>query len=436
MSSEGFKETEIGLIPKSWELLSIDDIKSKKRSSIAMGPFGSNITKDNFIEYGVPVIRGVNLSKYKFKEDGFVYLSEDKANELKSSNAFPKDIILTHRGTLGQVGIIPIYSKYPRYVVSQSQMKLSCNEKVVNPFYVFYYLNSKLGQDLLLMNTSQTGVPAIARPTTSLKQIKIPIPSIQEQNEIVKHLQQLDDKIQLNYQINQTLENIGQELFRHWFVYFEFPDENGQPYKSSNGNMVESEIGLIPLGWDVKNLNDICNIIMGQSPKSKFYNEDGVGLPFHQGVTNFGIRFPNDKIFCTKENKIAKSGDILFSVRAPVGRINIAKSKMVIGRGLSAVRHKNNLQSFVLYQLKNIFTKEDSIGSGTVFNAITRKDLDNLDILVPNQDLDKQFNDFIKPMEKQIEKLELENNYLIKIRDLILPKLISGKIRVKDVEEV
>jgi type I restriction enzyme S subunit len=206
------------------------------------------------------------------------------------------------------------------------------------------------------------------------------------------------------------------------------------PYKSSGGEMVDSEFGEIPAGWEVSKLGGVCDIIMGQSPKSEFYNEIGEGLPFHQGVTNFGERFPEDKMYCAVENKIAEYGDILFSVRAPVGRINIAKSRMVIGRGLSAIKHKREFQSFLFYQLKDIFTEEDSIGSGTVFNAITRKDLNDLLVIVPNKEIDKQFNELIHPIEKQIENNFSQNKELSQIRDLLLPKLMSGEIDVSEVE--
>lgn len=195
--------------------------------------------------------------------------------------------------------------------------------------------------------------------------------------------------------------------------------------------MVDSELGEIPVGWEVGKLVDICNITMGQSPKSEFYNEEGEGLPFHQGVTNFGKRFPKDKMYCTIENKIAEKGDILFSVRAPVGRINITKSKIVIGRGISAIRQKNGLQSFLLYQLKDIFTKEDSIGSGTIFNAIKKRDLNDLLILIPNLEISTKFDSLISSIDKKIENLSSQSENLFKLRDLLLPKLMSGKIRVR-----
>jgi type I restriction enzyme S subunit len=168
-----FEQTDVGLVPSGWRHSSIGEICKR----VAMGPFGSDIKTDNFVDAGVPIIRGSNLTN-GFVENDFVFLSESKADELRNANAFPGDIVITHRGTLGQVGLIPPSSRYSRYVVSQSQMLLSIDPQFTTARYVFDFLRSADGQHALLANTSQTGVPAIARPTTSLKAIQIVAPPI------------------------------------------------------------------------------------------------------------------------------------------------------------------------------------------------------------------------------------------------------------------
>lgn len=157
--------------PVGWNIRPFADVCSR----IAMGPFGSDIKTDNFVESGVPVIRGGNLVD-GFVDDKFVYISEEKADELRNANAFPGDIVITHRGTLGQVGLIPPFSRFRRYVVSQSQLLVSPNEQLASSHFLYCYLRSDLGQHELLANTSQTGVPAIARPVTSLKAIPLLCP--------------------------------------------------------------------------------------------------------------------------------------------------------------------------------------------------------------------------------------------------------------------
>ncbi|MFM6465166.1 MAG: restriction endonuclease subunit S, partial [Planktothrix sp.] len=165
--------SELGDIPAGWRVGKIEEIAKR----IGMGPFGSRITTDNFVDNGIPVIRGNNLTN-GFNEDGFVYLTPEKADELKSSNVFPEDLVFTHRGTLGQVGFIPTSSQYPRYVVSQSQMFLSVNKSLMSPRFIYRFFCSKPGLNALLANKNTTGVPSIASPSTSLRAIKILIPNI------------------------------------------------------------------------------------------------------------------------------------------------------------------------------------------------------------------------------------------------------------------
>lgn len=182
--AHSLEDSELGMIPRGWRVGSVGEACRR----IAMGPFGSDIKTDNFVEIGVPVIRGVNL-KRGFVDEGFVFVSENKADELRNANAFSGDIVITHRGTLGQVGLIPNRSRFPRYVVSQSQMLLSVEHSVATTHFIFEYLRSPVGQHSLLANTSQTGVPAIARPVTSIKAMRLvlpPLPVLQAFEELVR----------------------------------------------------------------------------------------------------------------------------------------------------------------------------------------------------------------------------------------------------------
>lgn len=169
---DSFEDSAHGPIPKGWRVATLGESVAK----VAMGPFGSSIKTDNFVPEGVPVIRGNNLTD-GFVEEGFVFLLDSKADELKNANAFPGDVVITHRGTLGQIGLIPKKSRYPRYVVSQSQMLVRVHPERLTPHYLYLFLTSVTGQHALLANTSQTGVPAIAQPTTSLKAISLICPS-------------------------------------------------------------------------------------------------------------------------------------------------------------------------------------------------------------------------------------------------------------------
>jgi len=261
--------------------------------------------------------------------------------------------------------------------------------------------------------------------------MKIKLPSRTQQDFLVKILSTLDEKIEVNNQINKILENISQAIFKQWFVDFEFPNEDGEPYQSSGGEMVESELGMIPKGWEVKGLDEIAVITMGQSPKGTSYNETGEGVVFYQGRTDFTKRFPERRLYTTEPKRMAKSGDILMSVRAPVGDINITNEECCIGRGLCALNSKKEYNSFLLYLLLNMKERFNVFnGEGTVFGSINKNDLNGMKIVIGSDLILLKFENVIKNMDRQYHILEKESRRIVEIRDNLLPKLMSGEIRV------
>src|SRR3990172_1829020 len=443
MRETKFKKTELGKIPEDWDVKTIDDIKGKKPYSIAMGPFGSNITKDNFLPSGVPVIRGGNLNSEKFNELEFVFISEAKADSLKSSNAFTKDIVITHRGTLGQVGIIPVNSKYKRYVVSQSQMKMRCDESIADPDFVFYYLRSPQGQYLLLQNTSTTGIPAIAQPLTSLKKILIPLPNLQEQRYIASLLGTLDDKIALNRSINTNLEAIGQALFKHWFVDFEFPDGEGRPYRSSGGEMVETELGDVPKGWRVSKVGKELETILGGTPdrtNTNYWTKGTIPWINSGKVNEFRIIEPTEYI--TKEameksatKMLPKRTTVLAITGATLGQVSILEIGSCANQSVVGILESEIISSeYIYFWTKHIIDYVISWQTGGAQQHINKENINNSPLLVPDNKILIKYAAILKPIFDKIASNSFESLNLSKIRDALLPKLMSGEVRVMDAE--
>ncbi len=252
-----------------------------------------------------------------------------------------------------------------------------------------------------------------------LNKLEVPLPPLPMQKKIAGILSGYDELIENNRRRIQILEEMAQTIYREWFVNFKFPGH--EKVKTTDG---------IPEGWEVKTLEEECEIVMGQSPKSEFYNDRGEGLPFHQGVTHFGTHFPTLGKHATQGKRKAKQGDVLFSVRAPVGRINIANQEMILGRGLSAIRSRVGFQAFLLCQLKDQFKEEDSIGGGTIYKSVTKSDMQNITYLKPSVDLVAGFDKSASQLYRQLEVLTKKNANLRATRDLLLPKLISGEIEV------
>jgi type I restriction enzyme S subunit len=231
---------------------------------------------------------------------------------------------------------------------------------------------------------------------------------------------------------------MAKTLYDYWFVQFDFPDTNGKPYKTSGGKMIWNEElkREIPEGWEVMDLIVIANITMGQSPPGESYNEEGNGTVFYQGCTDFGNRFPTIRKYTTSPTRFAKQGDILLSVRAPVGTMNIAKEDCCIGRGLASLNSKNNCIAYlfgVMINLKQIFDRRNV--DGTTFGSITKDDLFSLKVIKPSKDTLKEFDKIVNPCFEKQNILEQENQELSSLRDWLLPMLMNGQVSVGAVEK-
>ncbi|MCX6690847.1 MAG: restriction endonuclease subunit S [Methanoregula sp.] len=263
-------------------------------------------------------------------------------------------------------------------------------------------------------------------------------PLLPTQHAIARILGSLDDKIELNHQMNETLEAMARAIFQSWFVDFDpvrakaegrdtgLPPEIAALFPDGFEEVDGREM---PRGWSVKPLSDSFDVRMGQSPPGTTYNENGEGISFFQGRTDFGFRYPTVRIFCTAPTRFAEVGDTLVSVRAPVGDINLTTEKCCIGRGVATVRHKTGSRSFTYYQMlsiKDIFALFES--EGTVFGSIAKTDFNSIECITPPDEIVKKFEAVAFPIDQMIENNEQQSRTLAKIRDALLPKLMSGEI--------
>ena len=281
----------------------------------------------------------------------------------------------------------------------------------------------------------------------SLRSFEVVLPSVEEQRRIVHILGTLDEKIELNRQINETLETTARAIFKSWFVDFDpvkakadgrkppcMDTETAALFPSAFQN---SALGEIPKGWKVTTIDEDFNLTMGQSPPGSTYNEDENGVPFYQGRKDFGFRYPMLRVYCTAPKRFAEKGDTLVSVRAPVGDINMVKEKCCIGRGVAAIRHKTESRSYTYYTmqfLQNVFSRYEA--EGTVFGSINKTDFQTLSQLRPPNEIIEVFESLVYPLDQSVENNENESRTLAQTRDTLLPKLLSGEIRVDDANEI
>ena len=240
-------------------------------------------------------------------------------------------------------------------------------------------------------------------------------------------------KINVNRMINDNLEAMAKQLYDYWFVQFDFPNEEGKPYKSSGGAMVWNEKlkRMIPQGWNNGILSDVANITMGQSPDGSSYNELGEGSIFYQGSTDFGLRFPSIRQYTTSPNRCANKGDILMSVRAPVGALNIANNDCCIGRGLSALSSKIGSITHLYYLMNDFRLKFEGMNSaGTTFGSITKDELFNLPVVIPTKSVISELEKVCEPIFDKQMIIGEEINVLTKQRNELLPLLMNGQATV------
>lgn len=303
---------------------------------------------------------------------------------------------------------------------NQACCNLTINDEVADYEFVYYTLKN----DYTTLASLANGGAQQNLNAQIIKDYVLKMPSLADQRRIASILSSLDRKIELNNKINADLEEMAQAIFMNWFVDFE-------PFK--DGKFVDSELGMIPEGWKVGTLEDIAEITMGQSPAGNSLNENGEGMIFYQGSSDFGFRFPSIRVFTTEPKRLAVANSVLFSVRAPVGDINVAKEECCIGRGVASIKSKYGHDSYLFYTMKSLHKLFDSFdGEGTVFGSINKKTLSAIQILLPSDGIVEQFNNITSSFDDRIRSLSDENSRLSLLRDTLLPRLMSGELEVPE----
>ena len=389
---------------------------------IAMGPFGSNIKVDCFVDSGVPVLNGSNLQGFKLNEESFNYVTEEKANSLNKANAHRGDIVITHRGTLGQIVYIPSDSQYERYVISQSQFRVRLNTQIALPQFVVYYFHTRIGQHRLLANASQVGVPAIARPSTTFKTVPIELPSLEKQMRIVGILDSLSNKIELNNRINHNLEEQAQALFKSWFVDFE-------PFK--NSVFVKSDLGEIPVGWEVGSIYEIADIYYGAPFNSALFNTKSKGHPV---IRIRDLERQEPSIFTEEKHpkgRISTKGDILVGMDGEFSSHIWCGTDSWINQRISLFQPKQGISHFFLTEtLRPQLKLVEATESATTVIHIGKNDYDKFKVLIPPLNVRERFYELTEPLYSHFVKNASSNHTLAELRDSLLPKLMSGEIAV------
>ncbi len=392
---------------------------------------------------GGVILRSKNIRDGRLDLSRPSYTSEtDYAERTKRATPRAGDLVITREAPMGEVCMIPAGL---RGCLGQRVVLLRPNPAATDPRYLLYALQSQPVQREIRLHDG-TGSTVSNLRISLLENLQIPSHPLAEQRAVAGILGTLDDKIELNRRMNATLEAMARALFRSWFVDFDpvrakmAGRDPGLPKQIADllpDRLVESELGAIPAGWRVGQVEDGFEIVMGQSPPGHTYNDNGDGLPFFQGRSHFGFRYPKNRKFCTAPNRIAQPWDTIVSVRTPVGDINMASEQCCIARGVAALRSRFGAVSYGYCAAQALQTHmHEYEHTGTVFGAINRKQLARLPLSQPAPDVVRSFEDIVHPLDQMIRPRTTEVATLTALRDTLLSKLVSGEMRVRDAEKL
>ncbi|MBW0287139.1 hypothetical protein ATN38_16165 [Rhodococcus sp. FH8] len=368
-------------------------------AEVAIGPFGSALKADLYVADGIPMVTGGDLGKGRWPDlTDAPCIDGATASRLSRSIAVAGDLVFPHRGSIGRVGIAD-----RSMMLSTSMMRARFDKSRVSAEFAYWFFLAEGNRDLLTM-ASSVGTPGIGQPLTSLRSVRIRFPHLSEQDAIAEVLGALDDKIAANGLLVNRALALGEALVRAG--------------------------DLRP-----KPLEELATITMGTSPRGDLLNENGVGIPFFQGVRDFGEIYPTNRVFTSNPVRTAPDGAVLFAVRAPVGKINLAGSDTAIGRGLASI--VSDTQPATLFFAMRTFESvwDEFQGGGTVFASINGADVKSTRLPMPTDREAPGVEVRLSGLLGRAILAERESQALNKARDELLPLLMSGKITIKDAEK-
>ena len=388
-----------------WGTARLVDVAAKKRWALNGGPFGSKLSRKHYSESGVPVIRGTNLpSGCKFSFDDFVFVTEEKADQLQANNAHPGDLVFTQRGTIGQVGLIPRDSCFRRFVISQSQMKLTVDHTVADALFLYYYFSAADTVQKIQNLAFAAGVPHINLDI--LRNFEVSLPPLPIQQRIAGILSAYDELIENSQRRIKILESMARALYREWFVHFRFPGHDHHP-------RVASPLGEIPQGWEVKKLGEVLELNYGKALKKE--DRRGGDYPV----------FGSSGIVGTHDAALVEGPGIIVGRKGNVGSVFWCDDDFFVIDTAYFVTASVPLR-FLLYVLPTL----NFINSDAAVPGLSRNQAYTLELLVPPASLLEKFCELAGTFERQSATLQRQIQNLRRTRDLLLPRLLSGQVAV------
>jgi type I restriction enzyme, S subunit len=397
-----------------WCETTIAEVAAPHPHALATGPFGSAISSKNFVNDGVPVIRGSNLSldvAIRLNDAGLAFLLPEKAATFGRSIARRGDLIFTCWGTVGQIGLIDDRANFDEYVVSNKQMKLTPDPSKVDSHFLYYLLSSPLMVDQV--QGQQIGVAVPGFNPGQLREIRIRVPDVGAQRAIASVLMSLDDLVENNRRRIELLEQMTQAIFREWFVQFRFPGHQ-------NTGLVDHPLGRLPEGWQASTWGELATLDYGRALRS--FRDTRAGYPVFG--TNGPIGWHSAPLF--------PPGVIVGRKGAYRGIHFTDQPCWVIDTAfyLNIADPSRVSSLFAYHQLRTVDL--NSIDSGSAIPSTSRDAFYAIPIVLPPSALVRQFTDVAQVIFEVRRAIEESSGRLSSVRDLLLPKLVTGEIDVSN----
>ena len=414
------------------------EITLGKVAKVQTGPFGSQLHERDYVKTGTPIITVEHLINDKIAHMPNIpkVSNEDKVRLIKYTLQ-EGDIVFSRVGAVDRCGYVS--RKETGWMFSGRLLRVRPNEKSAFPKYLYFFLAQKNVKEFIKRIAVGTTMPSLN--TSLLSDLPIKLPKMETQKSVAAILSAFDDKIDLLRRQNETLEQIAQTLFHRWFVEFEFPTATGAPYKRSGGPLTPSPLGEIPTGWRVSKIGNEVDTLGGGTPSTKesTYWEDGAiywysptdltkneslfSLGSEKKITSLGLQKSSAKIF--------PAYSLLMTSRATVGKITINVSEACTNQGFISIIPNEYFSVYFLHSwLKMQLRHIHNLASGSTFPEINKTDFRNIEIIIPSHEIMANYRYLVQPMYKKIENNIQQNQTLTRLRDTLLPKLMSGQIRV------
>jgi type I restriction enzyme S subunit len=379
---------------------------------------------------GKPLITSKHIKGRNIDFDNAYLISEEDFTKINERSQVEKwDVIISMIGEYCGFSYIERNDNIDYAVKNVGLFKTGSK---IESEWLYYYLNSPIGIQFLKMARSGSTQPYLT--LNGLRELPIlQTKEFKTKTKIIKILSDLDAKIELNNKINAGLEAMAKLIYDYWFVQFDFPNDDGKPYKSSGGKMVWNEElkREIPEGWEVEELKNLTTCLMGQSPKGESYNKDGVGIPLLNGPADYENGSLVGRTYTTEPTRLCMKNDMVLCIRATIGNLTFAEKEFCLGRGVAAVRpNKKEFSELIYYFLLQEIERFKKHATGSIIVGITKDDLIDSLVLLPQIELISQFHKLISPMFSNLRKRKEENLELSKLRDWLLPMLMNEQVKV------